>query len=112
LGMFSLAGKSFLTARIPFMLLSLFIPLLTAHLAWLLSKKRAAAWLAGVLSIFSGFYVLYFSITDTFIPYMLLGGISFLLVYKIFSCADGRFRWEYPVLGLLAGFFHASRSDG
>jgi hypothetical protein len=112
MGMSALTWKSFFAARIPFMLLALLIPLLTAHTAWLFSKRRSAAWLAGVLAIFSGFYVLYFSITDTFILYMLLGGISFLLVSKIFSRSDARFRWEYPVLGVLAGLLHASRSDG
>ncbi len=111
-GMLVMGNQSFFAGRIPFVFLSALIPIVTSYIAWIFSNRRSAAWLAGLLTIFGGFFTLYYSITDTFVPYMLFGGISFIIINNLFIQNKIGIRWEFIFLGCIAGLFHASRSDG
>jgi len=94
--------QGFWGARALFLFLAALVPSLTMCLAWSLTRQRSAAWMAGVLALFPPFYLPYLLTTDTFVPYMLLGGLFLLAV------AGERWRW----LGLIAGLMHLTRPDG
>jgi hypothetical protein len=107
LGM-GLTGKTdYFSARLGFIFLAGLIPVLTAWLGLHLTGRRVTAWTAGGLALFSGFYVIYLALTETFTLYMLLG-TAFLVVTAQ--------AWGVPrkavVLGALAGLMHLARADG
>ncbi len=94
------------SASLFFVLLAGGIPPLAAALSWSFSARREHALLAGLLAAFPAFYTSYLPVTDTFTPYMLLGGLFFL----VSRSASGRGR-EF-LLGFLAGLMHLTRADG
>ncbi len=98
--------KSCASARIVFVLLAGLLPPLTAALAWSLSPRRDHALLAGLLAAFPAFYAPYLPATDTFGPYLLLGGLFFLVCRSLSG-------WQRDLLlGGLAGLMHLTRVDG
>ncbi|MBT7071146.1 MAG: hypothetical protein HN855_09980 [Anaerolineae bacterium] len=106
LGLRLAPGFEFASAQWIFILLSAFIPPLTASLAFSLTCRRDLALIAAFLALFSGYYANFLTTTDTFTLYMLLGG-SFLLALKIKPV------WLRSIaLGLLAALLHLSRADG
>ncbi|MEW5869526.1 MAG: hypothetical protein AB1894_09640 [Chloroflexota bacterium] len=114
-GMIVAGSNSFAAARLGFILAAMSIPPLTAFLAYLLTQRRSDAILAGVLALFSGFYVSFLSTTDAFGLYMLEGTLFLLL-----SQAQWRIARSADWGGLLVGFFmgavcglmHQTRADG
>jgi len=58
-----------------------------------------------LLAVFSVYHVPFMSVTDNFGPYMLLGGLYFLLMLR-------EEKWVIFLLGMLAGLFNLARSDG
>ncbi len=97
----------YFSARIVFILLASLVPVITAWLAFKLTNRRVTAWTAGGLAIFSGFYTVYLSLTETFALYMVLGTL-FLVVL-----VSGRNRFfNAIILGFLAGLLHLARADG
>jgi hypothetical protein len=109
IGMLVTGVADFSAARIGFLILAGFVPPITAALAYSITQNRNSAILAGLLAVFSGFYLPFLPTTDTFAIYMLLGGLFFLALSP---------RSPIPVhitsvlLGLLAGLIHLSRADG
>ncbi len=108
----ALFGKeSCLAARVVFVGLAACIPPLTAALSWSLSSRREHAVIAALLAVFPAFYVLYLPATDTFVPYLLFGGLFFLCVAESAGrVLKGSLR--FLALGLLAGLMHLARADG
>jgi 4-amino-4-deoxy-L-arabinose transferase-like glycosyltransferase len=99
----------FRVAQVPFVLMAAGIPLLTACMALRLGAKERQALLAGLLAIFSGFFLPFFVTTDAFSVYSLLGGGLLLIL------ADARSRgdwWRWLLAGILAGLAHLARADG
>ncbi len=99
---------SFQMARLGFFVAASLVPWLTARLSYQLTGKRSWAFGAGLLAIFSGFYLPYTTITDTFTLYMLTGGLIFLIMPRTFS----RSRLATLLLGILVGILHLTRVDG
>lgn len=97
---------NFEAAQLGFILIAAFIPPLTAQLSFTLSKNTKFAVMAGILAIFSGFYLAFITTTDAFGLYILLGGVFLLVAGKLKSLN------HYLVLGLIAGLMHLSRADG
>jgi len=113
LGMRLTGVSNFLAARWPFLIISALIPWLTFQITIAIGAKPATARLAGWLAVFPGFYLVYATLTETFALYMLGGGLFFILV----SLEGGQWKtglaWlRFGLLGLLAGWMHASRADG
>jgi hypothetical protein len=104
-GMWLASETTYEAGRFPFILLSACVPLLTATLAFDLSKKRTVALTAGFLAIFSHYYAPSMPVPDNYAIYMLLGG-AFLLL------APRPQKWIPFVLGILAGLMTLARSDG
>ena len=105
LGMW-LTGQSMYSAgRLPFILLSACVPLLTAALAYSVSRQPRLALVSGLLSIFSLYYAPFMPVPDNYALYMLLGGVFLFL-------APRDELWIPIVLGALAGLMTLARSDG
>ncbi|MEN8172681.1 MAG: hypothetical protein ABFS03_07340 [Chloroflexota bacterium] len=106
-GMFITKNYQFASAQLGFIFLAGFLPPLTAALSFALNNDKTWSTWAGLLAAFSGFYLAYLPTTDSFIIYMLLGAIYFLVLIKVTD-----FRYSSIYLGFLAGMMHLTRADG
>ena len=104
-GMWIAGQISYAAGRFPFILLSACVPLLTATLAFEISRNRMLAITSGLLSIFSLYYAPFMPVPDNYAIFMLLGA-SFLLL------APRKQSWIPVALGALAGLMTLARSDG
>ncbi len=95
----------FSAAQVGFILIFALIPPLTAALCMHLTQQEKKAMYAGMLSLFSGYFLPVSTTTDSFGLYMLLGGLFFLLLKK-------EPRRLFLGLGLISGLMHLTRSDG
>ncbi len=107
-GMF-IFTPTFRSAQIPFVLLSSLIPLFTYRIGTLTLRHRDLAFTAGLLAIFSGFYVKFWANTDSFALFALTGGLS--LVTMAYGHKLGKAKW-CVISGLLIGLTHLTRADG
>lgn len=105
LGMWSMGQTTYAAGRLPFILLSACVPLLTATLAFDISRRTRLAMVSGLLSIFSLYYAPFMPVPDNYAIYMLLGA-AFLLL------APRSQKWIPLALGALAGAMTLARSDG
>jgi len=92
-------------ARVIFILMAACVPVLTARLAWDLTKRRLFALISGLLGVFTIYNVPFLPVTDNFGPFILLGGLIFLL-------AKREEWWSFLLVGLCAGLMNLARSDG
>ena len=104
-GMWMAGQSTYPAGRLPFIFLSACVPLLTAALAFRVSRQMRLAMVSGLLSIFSLYYAPFMPVPDNYALYMLFGG-AFLLL------APGRQKWVPVALGALAGLMTLARSDG
>ncbi len=109
-----LSGSTqFWAGRMGFLALAACLPPLTAWLSFSLTRQKGTAFLAGLLAVFSAFYLPYVSTTDTFVLYMVLGALFLLAVGNKPDLEDWRWRILQPIsLGFLAGLMHLARADG
>jgi len=109
-----LSGSAqFWAGRLGFLVLAACLPPLTAWLSFGLTRQKGTATLAGLLAVFSAFYLPYLSTTDTFVLYMVLGALFLLAVGNKPDLQDWRWRILQPIgLGFLAGLMHLARADG
>lgn len=93
----------------------LFIPMLavTACVGFWLGRRLGGsarhAWLSGLLTLFSGFFVSFWGAVDTFTPYAFAG--SLCLVAMGLALERGHGGW-WVLAGLCAGLGHLTRADG
>lgn len=109
-----LLEKSYFVARLPFIILASCLPIISYRTAELLQEKtseqgKAIPTLAAFLTIFSGFYVVYWPATDGFAPFALAGGLCLLLLGKLLE--DGSPPLAF-LAGVAAGLAHLTRADG
>jgi hypothetical protein len=105
IGMWLTGQTTYAAGRLPFILLSACVPLLTATLAFDITRNRLLAIVSGLLSVFSLYYAPFMPVPDNYALFMLLGG-TFLLL------APRKQKWIPVVLGALSGLMTLSRSDG
>jgi hypothetical protein len=105
LGMWLTGQSTYAAGRLPFLLLSACVPLLTAALAYQVSRQMRLAIVSGLLSVFSLYYAPFMPVPDNYALYMLFGSIFLLL-------APRRISWVPIALGALAGLMTLARSDG
>ncbi len=110
-GMVLFQRGSFFAGRFFFILLSGLIPPLTALLAQRLGQDRRGATLAGFLGLFSGFYLIYTTLTEGFTLVMVLGSLFLLTLYGKPATAETKPYW-FLIPGLLSGLMHLIRADG
>lgn len=97
--------SDFNAAQVGFILIFAVIPPLTAALSMKLTGEQGKATFAGILAIFSGYFLPVSTTTESFGIYIFLGGAFFLVVQK-------DFKRRLFVLGMLAGLMHLTRADG
>jgi len=112
----ALAPGSFLAQQLPFVLLSALLPLLGYAVAWQASAARRQAWLAGLLTLFSGFFFPYWTLPETFAPFALCGGLALWLVgqrieHRLEQAERPRATGAL-LIGALVGLAHLTRPDG
>jgi hypothetical protein len=106
-----LTGQTtFTAARLFFILIAAIIPPLTAALAYTFSQRRDLAIASGVLAVFSVYHAPFVGVTDNFSPFMLFGGLYFLVVTQLIQGKNPTRNWF--LLGILSGLMTLSRSDG
>jgi hypothetical protein len=105
LGTWITGQSTYAAGRLPFILLSACVPLLTASLAFSVSCQTRLGLASGFLSIFSLYYAPFMPVPDNYALYMLFGS-AFLLL------APRHEKWIPVALGALAGLMTLARSDG
>jgi 4-amino-4-deoxy-L-arabinose transferase-like glycosyltransferase len=100
-------GGSFFALQLPFALFSALLPLVAYRLAWTTLARRRSAWVAGLLSLFSGFFFPYWTLPETFAPFAVFGS---LVLWLAASRTPGGGRWL--LVGFLVGLAHLTRADG
>jgi hypothetical protein len=105
IGMWITGQSTYAAGRASFILLSAFVPLLTAALAYSVTHQTRLAMVSGLLSIFPLYYAPFMPVPDNYVLYMLFGS-AFLLL------APRREKWIPVALGALAGLLTLARSDG
>ena len=108
---------SFFALQLPFVVLSSLLPVVSYALAWEVAGRRLTAWLAGLLTLFSGFFFPYWTLPETFAPFAVFGSLALLLAggsgaesSPASSGLSSTARWL--LVGLLAGLAHLTRADG
>ncbi len=110
LGMLAAGRDDFWGGRILFILLSSFIPLLTSLAAERAGLGRREIRLASLLSVFSGYYWVYLTLPETFVPAMLLGGVYLITLMVLNHPAAPLYL--SAVLGVICGLMQMTRADG
>jgi 4-amino-4-deoxy-L-arabinose transferase-like glycosyltransferase len=93
----------------------LLIPMLatTACVGYWLGKRLGGslrhAWLAGLLTLFSSFFIPFWGSIDTFTPYAFVGSLALLSLGL--ALERGKLAW-WAMAGAFAGLGHLTRADG
>jgi len=104
-----IAGPTFDAAQIPFVLIYVGLALTGYSVGLILGQSRRVAWLAALLTLFSGFFMPYWTTTDTFAVYGLVGALALLTMGL--GRRAGNWRW-FAISGALCGLAHLARADG
>jgi len=104
-GMWLTGQETFFGARLGFILVAALVPPVTASLAYALSSRRDVSLASGLLAVFPTYQIIFLPTTENFGPFMLLGGLFFIL----FNRSDKK---SVFALGLVAGLMNLARSDG
>ncbi|MDY7080307.1 MAG: glycosyltransferase family 39 protein [Chloroflexota bacterium] len=104
---------SFFAIQLPFAFISALLPLVAYGLAWESTSQRRIAWLAGLITLFSGYFFPHWTLPETFAPFALFGSVALWLAGR---WGKGK-RWILDVgywllIGLLVGLMHLTRADG
>ncbi len=119
----SLFGVSYAVAQLPFVLLFALTACVGFWLGGRIGGTARHAWVAGLVTLFSGFYTKFWGEIDTFAPYALVGSLCliFMGVGAGFKPAPTEARQVVPLrralfvwflAGALAALGHLTRADG
>src|SRR5512139_2985499 len=104
-GMFLTGHPDYASGRLGFIALAGAAPVVTAALAYAISRRRELAIISGLLAVFSAYYVPFMSVPDNYGVYMVLGALFLLLLERPRMTS-------FLSLGLVAGIMSLARSDG
>ena len=105
----AVGGTSFAVAQIPFVACYAGLVVIAYLVAHHITENRRLAWQSGLLMLFSGFYVPYWTTTDSFAVFGFLGSLALI------SIARGAQRgsmWTLALAGGLVALAHLTRADG
>ncbi len=104
-------GITYAAAQIPLWLMFWLTTLIGWGVGWRIGGTRRHAWIAGLLTLFSGFFTRYWGATDTFAAYALAGSACLALLGLL---AESRIPRAAIALaaGVFAGVGHLTRADG
>ena len=101
---------NYLYSRFAFIILAALIPIINILITMRFTKNKYLVLLSGFFGIASGYYLQYMTITETFLPYMVLGGLFILVLQDLFEKPNNYLK--ITSLGLIAGCLHLTRADG
>lgn len=104
--------EPFRAAQIPFIVLGSLLPPLSAWIAWRAWGKQSWAVASGLLTLFSGFYFVYWVVPDNFLPFALTTALCFLGLAKATERTSGTSLRYWFIAGVGAGLSHLTRIDG
>lgn len=108
-----LFGDSFRAAQVPFVVLAALLPLVSYGLSRALGGGRRHAWAAGLFTVFSGFYLVFWAMPDAFAAFALAGSLSLIALGQgLARLGSRRVDGWFLLAGLAAGFGHLARADG
>ena len=96
-------------AQAVYVLAGSILPLISYSVAKEVSGQRRHALIAGLLTVFSGFYTIYWSLPESFTPFALSGAGALWLMGRARSTGRG---WQWLAAGACAGLAHLTRADG
>jgi hypothetical protein len=96
---------TYAAGRLGFLVLGALVPIVTAALAFSFSHRRDLALTSGLLAVFSIYYAPFMPVVDNYGPYLVLGGLFFLLL-------SWRSNLAWLCLGVVTGLLSLARSDG
>jgi len=120
-------AASYRAAQLPFILLSVTLPLITYYVSLQfvsgsvrgdtplsprpagLCPNRRHAMAAALFTTFSGFYTIYWASPDSFAPFAVTASLSLVAMGKGLR---GDSPWWFALSGALAGLSHLTRADG
>lgn len=107
---------SYAAAQWPFTLMFAAIICVGFTLGERLGGSRRHAWVAGLVTLFSGYFTRFWGAIDTFAPYALVGALALLflgLALQRQMSANPQRPWKYWALGgVMAALAHLTRADG
>jgi hypothetical protein len=103
--------EPFRAAQLPFVLLGSLLPPLSAWIAWRAWGRRSWAVASGILTLFPGFYFVYWVVPDNFLPFALATALCFLGLAKANHTSTPTLRYWF-IAGVGAGLSHLTRIDG
>lgn len=102
-------GSSYRAAQIPFIVLSLVPPLFAFYLARRMYGRSDYAWMAGLLTAFSGFYTVYWNSPDNFTPFAI--SADFALLFLALGIRHNQ-TWRFFIAaGVFTGLAQLARAD-
>lgn len=105
----ALLGTHFGAAQVPSVLCFAGLVVVAFWLGAYLGGTRRHAWIAGLLVMFAGFYTPFWTTTDTFALYGLVGALALVAMGR--GRESGDWRW-YALSGVFGGLAHLTRADG
>ena len=102
---------SFFALQLPFAFISSLLPPFTYIVAWRTLGRRRTSWMAGLFTLFSGFFFPYWTLPETFAPFAFFGGVSLWLSGRAPHRRATRVA-QRLLIGALVGLAHLTRSDG
>ncbi|HDN81069.1 MAG TPA: hypothetical protein ENG33_11455 [Chloroflexi bacterium] len=111
-------GASYRASQAPFILLAALLPLLSYFVTRDVIRREhihgylqvTFPLLAALLTVFSGFYTVYWAAPDNFAPFALAGGMCLWGLGKMMQ-GENSLTWPFLV-GVTAGLAHLARADG
>ncbi len=101
-------ASAFGSAQAIFVIVASALPVISYRLALEVGERRHA-WLAGLLTVFSGIYVVYWSLPESFTPFALVGAGALMLAAQ--ARRSGQW-WRWLLAGVCAGLGYLCRADG
>ena len=116
MGLFN-APVDYSAAQLPFALMLAGTAYVAFWLGCRFGQTPRHAWLAGLITLFGGFFARYWGATDTFAPYALIGSLCLVLTGLALQNRRGRHSGLRPyglwlLCGIMAGLGHLTRADG
>ena len=112
-GMWLSKSTAFAAARLIFILAAGLIPLITAKMAEDISPRKGSGWLAGSIALFSAYYLIHLTTTDSFVLMMILGSAFLYLVPRVLENTATKNIWLTVIgFGVVSGLLHLARTDG
>lgn len=102
-------GVSYRVAQVPFILLSALLPLLAFFASRKIFVRDDYAWGAGLLTLFSGFYTIYWVSPDNFTVYAVTASVCLWFTARGIETMRAR---DFVLAGVFAGLSHLTRADG